>query len=109
MIFFKSASSDVKIRQNPLCCIGLIRQKFARNGELLCRFSPPGVLFCGFFVRIGLISGVAQVKHFFPLKIFCIFFYFFCKTCGLKEQTKKLSVWKVSKFARNPPEMSSPL
>jgi hypothetical protein len=33
MIFFKSARSDVKIRQNPPSRIGQIRQKSARNWD----------------------------------------------------------------------------
>jgi hypothetical protein len=42
MIFYKSARSDVKIRQNPPETINQIRQKSARNKELLYRFSPLG-------------------------------------------------------------------
>jgi hypothetical protein len=46
MNFFKSARSDVKIRQNPPSRIGLIRQKSARNPPeivmILGSFSPLG-------------------------------------------------------------------
>jgi hypothetical protein len=48
MIFFKSARSDVKNHPNPLETIDKIRQKSARNWELLYRFSP---LFDNFQIR----------------------------------------------------------
>jgi hypothetical protein len=35
MIFFKSARSDVKIRQNPPSRVDKIRQKSARNWDFL--------------------------------------------------------------------------
>jgi hypothetical protein len=40
MIFFKSARSDVKIRQNPPSRIDQIHQKSARNWDDFRPFSP---------------------------------------------------------------------
>jgi hypothetical protein len=39
--FFKSARSDVKIRQNTPFSIGQIRKKYARNLELFVPFFTP--------------------------------------------------------------------
>jgi hypothetical protein len=70
MNFFKSARYDVKIRRNPPCRIGLIRQKSVQNWELLCGFHPLGVLLCGFLMRIWPYLRSGPGKIFFSLKIF---------------------------------------
>jgi hypothetical protein len=67
MIFFKSARSDVKIRQNPPSRIGQIRQKSARNWDDFRLFSPLRVVFVAFLVRIlpYLRSGQGEIFIFF--------------------------------------------
>jgi hypothetical protein len=52
MIFFKSARSVVKIRQNPPSRIGQIRQKSARNWDDFRPFFTLRVVFLGFLMRI---------------------------------------------------------
>jgi hypothetical protein len=52
MIFFKSARSDVKIRQNPPNRIGQIRKKSARNWDDFRPFFTLRVVFVAFLVRI---------------------------------------------------------
>jgi hypothetical protein len=52
MNFFKSARSDVKIRQNPPRRIGQIRQKSARNWDDFRPFFTLRLVFVAFFVRI---------------------------------------------------------
>jgi hypothetical protein len=49
MIFFQSARSGVKIRQNPPSRISQIRQKSARNWDDFRPFFYPKSSFCGFF------------------------------------------------------------
>jgi hypothetical protein len=53
MIFFKSARSDVKIRQNPPSQIGQIRQKSARNWDDFRPFFTLRGVFVAFLVRIS--------------------------------------------------------
>jgi hypothetical protein len=78
MIFFKSARSDVKIRQNPPSRIGQIRQKSARNWDNFRPFFTLRVVFVAFLVRIShyLRSGKGQIYFFFR-KYFAEYFYFF--------------------------------
>jgi hypothetical protein len=77
MIFFKSARSDVKIRQNPPSRIGQIRQKSARNWDDFRPFFTIRVVFVAFLCGFRLISQVAKGKYLSFLKIFCqIFIYF---------------------------------
>jgi hypothetical protein len=52
MIFFKSARSDEKIRQNPPNRIGQIRQKSARNWDDFRQFFTLREVFVGFLVWI---------------------------------------------------------
>jgi hypothetical protein len=52
MNFFKSARSDVKIRQNPPRRIGQIRQKSARNWDDFRPFFTLRLVFVAFLVRI---------------------------------------------------------
>jgi hypothetical protein len=52
IFFFKSARSDVKIRQNPPSRIGQIRQKSARNWDGFRPFFTLRVVFVGFLVLI---------------------------------------------------------
>jgi hypothetical protein len=52
MIFFKSARSDVKIRQNLPSRIGQIRQKSARNWDDFRPFFTLREVFVGFLLRI---------------------------------------------------------
>jgi hypothetical protein len=52
IIFFKSARSDVKIRQNLPSRIGQIRQKSARNWDDFRPFFSLRVVFVAFLVRI---------------------------------------------------------
>jgi hypothetical protein len=49
MIFFKSARTDIKIRQNPPSKIGQIRQKSARNWDDFRPFFTPRAFFVAFF------------------------------------------------------------
>jgi hypothetical protein len=67
MIFFKSARSDVKIRQNPPNRIGQIRQKSARNWDDFRPFFTLRVVFVAFLVRISpyLRSGQGEIFIFF--------------------------------------------
>jgi hypothetical protein len=52
MNFFKSARSDVKIRQNPPKRIGHIRQKSARNWDDFSPFITLRLVFVAFLMRI---------------------------------------------------------
>jgi hypothetical protein len=127
IIFFKSARSDVKIRQNPPSRIGQIRQKSARNWEDFRPFFSLRVVFVAFLVRIlpYLRSGQGEIFYFF-LKIFWNFFFqhnfmlekvrnklFIAngdsKTARIHQicQTKQTHA-KLVKSARNPPEIGSP-
>jgi hypothetical protein len=64
---FKSARSDVKIRQNPPSRIDQIRQKSARNWEDFRPFFTLRVVFVGFLVRIlpYLRNGQGKIFIFF--------------------------------------------
>jgi hypothetical protein len=77
MNFFKSARSDVKIRQNPPSRIGLIRQKSARNWDDFRQFFTLRVVFVGFLVRILPYLRSGQGNFFSFWKIFCRIFIFF--------------------------------
>jgi hypothetical protein len=76
IIFFKSARSDVKIRQNPPSRIGQIRQKSARNWEDFRPFFSLRVVFVAFLVRIlpYLRSGQGEIFNFFFENILEFFF-----------------------------------
>jgi hypothetical protein len=67
MIFFKSARSDVKTRQNPPSRIGQIRQKSVRNWDDFRPFFTLRVVFVAFLVRIlpYLRSGKGEIYFFF--------------------------------------------
>jgi hypothetical protein len=88
---FKSARSDVKIRQNPPFSIGQICQKPARNLELFVPFFTPwGSVLCFFYCGFGLISGVDEVKYFFLfLSFFCVRLRNYLKKKCIKEFDKK--------------------
>jgi hypothetical protein len=124
-IFFKSARSDVKIRQNPPSRIGQIRQKSAGNWDDFRPFFTLRVVFVGFQCGFCLILEVAKEKYLSFLKIFCTKLLFFKYFFFAREREKKVVVLlietkppesarqkqnhtKLVKSARNPPEIRSP-
>jgi hypothetical protein len=76
IIFFHSARSDVKVRQNPPSRIGQIRQKYARNWDDYRPFFSLRVVFVAFLVRIlpYLRSGQGEIFIFFENILQNIFF-----------------------------------
>jgi hypothetical protein len=134
MTFFKSARSNVKIRQNPPSRICQIRQKSARNWDDFRPFFTLREVFMVFLCGFCLISEVAQggiflifFENIFSfLKIFCttifVLNYFLYgrksekKVVFLVKETpkppesarKKQTHAKLVKSARNPPEIGIP-
>jgi hypothetical protein len=77
MIFFKSARSDIKIRQNPPSRIGKIRQKSARNFDDFMPFFTLMVVLVCFLVRISpyLRSGPGKIFMYFENILYNIFLF----------------------------------
>jgi hypothetical protein len=75
MNFFKSARSDVKIRQNPPRRIGQIRQKSARNWDDFRPFFTLRLVFVAFLVRILPYLRISQREIFIAFFWFCLIFF----------------------------------